>query len=111
LQQDSNSTFNINKRQHIAKNYLLLPSSKTIQTLTVENYHLREQTIHKEPLPRLAHERKGTKREKIANLLGGSSLPSGEECDDDKMILVLASLCEVNPSAFVHKIKQNANDQ
>jgi hypothetical protein len=64
LQQDSNLTFSISKKHKIAENYLLLPSSKTTKTLIVEIYHPKEQTIHKDPSTRLAHERKEPKRQK-----------------------------------------------
>jgi hypothetical protein len=69
LQQDSNLTFNINKKHKIAKNYLLLPSSKSIKTLIAEIIHPKVKHIHKNPPPRLAHERKEPKRDKIVKIL------------------------------------------
>jgi hypothetical protein len=68
LQKDSNLTpLALTRITNCRK--LLLPSSNTIKTLIAENHHPKEQNIHKEPPPRLAHERKEPKRPKITNLL------------------------------------------
>jgi hypothetical protein len=45
-----------------AENYLLHPSTKSIQTLIAEIIHPNEQDIHKNPPSSIAHKRKRPRR-------------------------------------------------
>jgi hypothetical protein len=70
------------------------------KSLIAEYHHPKTQNIHIEPPPRLAHEIKEPKRQKITNLLEVLPHTSVREVMMNQMILALASLYEVNPSAL-----------